>query len=219
MPDDSPVIIRKSETGGTYVRVDPKCTMPRWEQWPETTSVLCWNCCHGFSTRPIPLAVAYDDTKDAFRVIGNFCSWGCAKAYSRDSIRSMANRGSQAMAMTLLKKRITGKTSPTTCAPPRNLLSVFGGYMSIEEYRASAATTEWNLPPPRLVTHSEVVHDRSVCENVRRSLANTVDLSKQIDLSSRSSVHPVESLKLKRPKPVKKSSNMLEIALGLVSKE
>ena len=123
------------------------------------------------------------------------------------------------MAMSLLRKRITGKLSPIASAPPRNLLSVFGGYMTIEEYRASETVTEWTLPPPRLVTHSEVVHDRAVCENVRRSLAKTVDLTKQIDLGSRSSVHPVESLKLKRPKPVKKSSNMLEIALGLVSKE
>ena len=70
----------------------------------------------------------------------------------------MANRGSQAMALTLLKKRITGKTTTTTPSPPRLLLKAFGGYMTIEEYRASHVETEWTLPPPRLITQSQVVH-------------------------------------------------------------
>jgi hypothetical protein len=220
MPDGLQVVIlRKSDASGTYVYVEPKCTLQHWEQWPEKTDVLCWNCCHGFSTRPIPLPVSYDEKRDVFRVMGNFCSWGCAKAHSRDVIRSMANRGSQAMALTLLRKRITGKTTTITPSPPRLLLKAFGGYMTIEEYRASHLQTEWTLPPPRLITQSQVVHDRKVGEHKRRTMAKTVDLSKQIDLGSPSTVPAVESLKLRRPKPIKKSSNMLEIALGLVSKE
>jgi hypothetical protein len=180
---------------------------------------LCWNCCHGFSTRPLPLPISYDERTDVFRVMGNFCSWACLKAYVRDAGRLVSARGSQAMAISLLRKKLTGKTHVVTAAPPRALLKAFGGYMTIEEYRGASTESEWVVPPPRLITHAQVVHDRKVGEHNRRLLAKTVDLSTQIDLGSRSSVPIVESLKLKRPKPVKKSSNMLEIALGLVSKE
>jgi hypothetical protein len=123
------------------------------------------------------------------------------------------------MALSLLKKRLMGKTESIAAAPPRVVLKAFGGYMTIEDYRKANLESEWSLPPPRLVTYSQVVHDRKVGEHTRRSLAKNVDLTSQIDLGPRSSVPVVESLKLKRPKPVKKSSNMLEIALGLVSKE
>lgn len=123
------------------------------------------------------------------------------------------------MALSLLKKRLLGKMDATRAAPPRAVLKAFGGYMTIEEYRTPNLDSEWSLPPPRLTTYSQVVHDRKVGEHTRRSLSKNVDLTSQIDLGSRASVPAVESLKLKRPKPVKKSSNMLEIALGLVSKE
>lgn len=214
----APIIIRKSDTSGTYIRIEPKCTLPHWEQWPETTSILCWHCCHGFSTRPLPLPLSYDAKRNVFQVAGNFCSWGCVKAYNRDYGRSMVNRGTQAMALSIFKKRLTGAYTPIVASPPRMLLRAFGGCMTIEEFRASHLESEWSLPPPKMVTHSQIVHDRKTGEHLRRSLEKRVDLSKEIDMGS-SNVPAVESLKLKRPKPVKKSSNMLEIALGLVSKE
>lgn len=226
MPDSRaahpPLLVTTTDANGTFVRVNPTCSLPRWETWPATSDVLCWNCCHGFSTRPVPLPVKYDDRRDAFHVMGNFCSWGCAKAYTRDYNRTIHGRGSQAMAIALLRKRLTGSSQPLVAAPPRIVLKAFGGYMTIDEYRhlADAAESSWNLAPPRLITYAQVVHDRKQSEHQRRSRAKTVDLTTQIDLgpSPSSSGHAVESLKLKRPKPAKKTSNMLEIALGLVVK-
>jgi hypothetical protein len=126
------------------------------------------------------------------------------------------------MAIALLRKRLTGHVEPLVAAPPRMVLKAFGGYMAIEEYRrlTDAAESGWNIAPPRLITYAQVVHDRKTSEHQRRSCAKTVDLTSQIDLgpSPSSSGHAVESLKLKRPKPAKKTSNMLEIALGLVTK-
>jgi hypothetical protein len=123
------------------------------------------------------------------------------------------------MALALLRKRVTKKSSPIVAAPPRILLKAFGGYMTIEEYRGSHETSAWSTPPPRLITYAQVIHDRKVGEHQRKIAAHTVDLTSQIDLGkNQSATLQVESLKLKRPKPVKKTSNMLEIALGLVSK-
>lgn len=216
-----PIIVTTTDVTGRFVRVDPVCTLPRWEQWPASTDVLCWNCCHGFDTRPVPLPVKYDELRDTFRVMGNFCSWGCAKAYSRDFTRTISGRGAQAMAISLIRKRITGTATPLVAAPPRVVLKAFGGYMTIDEYRQLSnhpGPSAWNLPPPRLITYAQVVNDRKHGEERRRTRAKKVDLSSQIDLGPSSSAHAVESLKLKRPKPVKKTTNMLEIALGLVTK-
>ena len=126
------------------------------------------------------------------------------------------------MALSMFRKKVTGKMSSIDAAPPRVLLKAFGGYMTIEEFRESTKESAWVVPPPKLITHAQVVHDRKVGELTRRSLEKPVDLTMQIDLramQSNSHIPAVESLRLKRPKPVKKSSNMLEIALGLVSKE
>jgi len=213
------IVIKKTDDKGTYVRVVPECSMHSWEPWPTKCDILCWNCCHPFTTPPVPLPVSYDERRDSFHVMGNFCSWACAKAYSRDYVMSGASRGSQAMALTLLRKRATRDSSPLVAAPPRILLKAFGGYMSIDEYRTSHHTSAWSTTPPRLITYAQVIHDRKVGEHQRKIAACTVDLSSQIDLGNTQTTSlQVESLKLKRPKPVKKTSNMLEIALGLVSK-
>lgn len=123
------------------------------------------------------------------------------------------------MALAHLHKRATGKLSGITAAPPRALLSCFGGFMSIDEYRKSNETSEWSTHPPKLVTFAQVVHDRKAGEHRRREAAKPVDLNSQIDLGPSSAAPRMESLRLKRPKPVKKTTNMLEIALGLVSKQ
>ena len=218
-PKNMPIIVTKTDAQGRFIRVEPTCTLPNWVEWPETTSILCWNCCHGFSTRPIPLPTKYDEHKNEFHVVGNFCSWGCAKAYSRDYGKSISSRGTQAMTIALLRKRLTGHIASVTAAAPRVVLKAFGGYMDIEEYRKSSDESLWSLPPPRLVTQAQVVHDRKMGEILSRSRVKHIDLSSQIDLGASSSAAPaVESLRLKRPKQVKKTSNMLEIALGLVAK-
>lgn len=211
------VILVKSNDEGTYVRVNPKCTLPAWETWPEATDILCWNCCHSFSSRPIPLPTKYDEKKDTFHVMGNFCSWACVKAFSRDYGRSLSGRGLQAMTIALLRKRLTGALTPIVAAPPRVVLKAFGGYMDIDEYRRATECSTWMVPPPRLITQAQVIHDRKRSEQRASSHDKIIDLSSQIDMSS-SSPPVSETLKLKRPKPPKKTSNMLEVALGLVSK-
>lgn len=211
-----PLIFTKTTESGTFVRVVPPTTMPQWNTWPEKTHVLCWNCCHQFSCRPVPFPIEYDDRRDAFKVMGVFCSWACVKAYSRDFMHSMYGRGSHAMNIALLRKRLYGKSSTLSAAPPRAALKAFGGHMEIDEYRKASDECIWSTAPPRLITYSQVVHERKICEQTSRSMTNTIDLSSQIDFGSSTAAAPVETLKLKRPKPVKKANTMLEVALGLV---
>lgn len=104
------------------------------DPWPTTSTSCCWHCCHTFDGPPIPLPVAYCSYTDTFRVIGNFCSFACARAYNVDNRR---NHVSTMHYVTLLRKRATGQLGHTRTAPPRTSLSMFGGALTIEEFRAS----------------------------------------------------------------------------------
>jgi len=107
--------------------------------WPQSTDVYCWWCSHPFETRPVPIATKY--LKSTFTVFGNFCSFNCAKAYLLKSNKNTSNMISLNL---FLYKKMTGAlsfrgdSSPIIPAPPREMLKIFGGPFSIEEFRESS---------------------------------------------------------------------------------
>lgn len=109
------------------------------EKWLETTDVCCWWCCHTFDTIPIGLPTAYDIQKEKFRVKGVFCSFACVNAY-KDEIR-YEEKG---YLISFLYKKLTCVTHESKFdnirsikAPPRCALKMFGGLLSIDEFRAA----------------------------------------------------------------------------------
>jgi hypothetical protein len=109
-------------------------------EWPARTTVACWNCCHQFDGVPIPAPWKLERGKLA-RCSGVFCSFNCAKRHIQDK---NLHRGWEAMSMlSLLHKRMVGSTVNIRLAPPRMALTMFGGTMSIEEYRHGSLS----LPP------------------------------------------------------------------------
>ena len=101
--------------------------------WPTSTDVCCWHCCHRFEGPPIPLPVHYDSHRNVFHVVGVFCSFSCAKTYNSTNLR---NHDRTAHYITLLKKRATGIITHTKPALPRQTLGMFGGHLTIEAFRA-----------------------------------------------------------------------------------
>lgn len=99
-------------------------------EWPKNCNTLCWWCCHPFDGIPIPCVSKYDSITKRFKVYGIFCSWECSAAFGFQENNSLLN-------LLLLKKRWTGDLSDTNKAPSRYLLTAFGGFMSIEEFRNS----------------------------------------------------------------------------------
>lgn len=97
----------------------------------EKTNVACWWCCHQFDTHPVCAPVKYNEHKDLFTVIGCFCSFNCAKAYA---MKDMRNNSSIAL-NSFLYKRVTGQLAHIKPAPPKTVLKMFGGPLSITEYR------------------------------------------------------------------------------------
>ena len=86
-----------------------------------------------------------------FQVSGCFCSIACAAAYnfsSKDLNETICRR------FTLLKNmaRALGCHGDVVPAPPRTALSMFGGYMSIEEFREASQQGPSGEKPRRFFT-------------------------------------------------------------------
>lgn len=184
--------------------------------WPTTTDVWCWHCCHGFDTQPLPLPIRYDDRRDEFHVMGNFCSWPCMKTFNSESNSYMKTVISTII--TLFHKRCTGVLRGIRGAPPRIALRVFGGHMSIAEFRgASERDAEHCVLPPRMVVHDLVISEQDTSAAVRGRAMDArapPDLEAVVDFKAVSTKN--ETLRLKRPKTLKNPTrNLLEQVMGI----
>lgn len=105
---------------------------------------VCWWCCYPFEWES--LHFPYEFTSNTFHTVGHFCSWGCMKSYG-------INRGKFEACdfITLLRKRMEGKIKPIAKAPSRYCLQMFGGSVSIDDYR-KGIPIHVNIP-------GEIFHD------------------------------------------------------------
>lgn len=104
------------------------------EEWLEKTNVCCWWCCHNFDTIPLGLPIHYNPTNKKFRVRGIFCGFPCMMAYHNDKKMTFK------YLITFLYNKLTGVNINDIAiepSPPRNVLKMFGGELSIEEFRNS----------------------------------------------------------------------------------
>lgn len=98
----------------------------------DKTNIACWWCSYNFDTLPVFLPDKY--TLGAYYVCGCFCSFSCAKAYNDNDLDDARTQ----IRNSLLKKLYNtifnnDKFVPT--APKWELLTKFGGKLSIEEFR------------------------------------------------------------------------------------
>lgn len=103
-------------------------------EWPETTEIYCWWCCHPFECSPTTLPYKFDEMRNRFKVMGIFCSWPCAKSYAHDDSSVLSSTYSM-LNLTEFTRQIYGHTIRIPCAPPRQALKIFGGNMTIKEFR------------------------------------------------------------------------------------
>jgi hypothetical protein len=101
-------------------------------KWKESTTLSCWWCVHPFSNPPFGLPIKCENNK--YEVQGCFCSLNCAKAYN---LKENNYRMSEINSLIEdFRREIFGVTShPVVTAPPRQTLNIFGGYLSISDFR------------------------------------------------------------------------------------
>ena len=104
------------------------------QKWNEKTDIACWWCCHNFDH--IPIGIPEFINKDTFYLFGCFCSFNCMMSYNLDlNDYKIWDRQANIYQM---KNRIDPYNKITIHpAPPRQTLKMFGGPLSIKEYRES----------------------------------------------------------------------------------
>jgi hypothetical protein len=101
-------------------------------KWKESTDLWCWWCSHSFTNTPFGLPIKFENNK--YSIQGCFCSLNCAKAYN-----SKENNYRTTEVNSLIedfRRELFGVNSyPVTIAPPRQALKVYGGFLTIQEFR------------------------------------------------------------------------------------
>jgi hypothetical protein len=104
------------------------------KEWPKVSNIKCLWCCHNFDN--IPCALPYKYSDNTFYVFGNFCSPECAAAYNFDSGADDKDIWERYALLNHLYSLIYDVPDLTIkLAPPRLSLKIFGGTLSIEEFR------------------------------------------------------------------------------------
>ncbi len=161
----------------------------------------CWWCCHDFDSTPLSMPFRHDERRNKFFTSGHFCSWSCMKTYAIDKY-GLTKGGMICGNIVMLRKKMFNQIGPVKPAPNRFKLREFGGDLTIDAFRANH-TLDTNIP--KEVT-SEPYVDNSIpfVSNAKR-----MDEIKNANTGN-------NALKLKRTKPLQRSHNNLESALGLV---
>lgn len=94
-------------------------------------NIHCWWCCHQFSSKPLYLPVKY--INEQYYVKGYFCSFPCMLTYNKHINDSKINERNSLIY--LMKKSMYKTNEKINYALPRSTLKIFGGYLSIEEFR------------------------------------------------------------------------------------
>ncbi len=174
---------------------------------PEKSDVACFWCCHQFSNRPVVLPVK--DQGDYLQVCGNFCCPECAAAYLFDMRQDSHTRWEQlALLYRVYGEACNGKIQP---APNRNILSLFGGNLSIQEYRSllrsQKVRIDVHLPPmvsllSTMDTKPIDFYDDSLIKNVNETVKERLQKAEEV-------------LRLRRTKPLKAWESTLDACINL----
>jgi len=174
---------------------------------PEHVDVACFWCCHRFENKPVVLPVR--DQGEYIQVQGNFCSPECAMAYLFDMQQDSYARWEQLSLLNRLYSPAVG--GPIKPAPSRQILKLFGGPVSIEDYRnlvrQGKLRVDIHLPPmvsllATMDTKPIDFYDVSLTKNVMETVKERLAKAEEV-------------LKLKRTKPLKAWESTLDACINL----
>lgn len=130
----------------------------RRNEWIKSTSIWCKWCVHPFTGPPVAIPKWY--INKTFFVSGCYCSYSCAARhlFSRGDINEN-DKWNYYNLLHLLRKKIlnTDETIRIKLAPPQDTLQVFGGHLSIDDFRNITKETNnhhkiYNILEPPMVS-------------------------------------------------------------------
>ena len=116
-------------------------------------SDVCWNCCHNFDSIVYGIPIKYHN--NIFYTYGDFCSLECCCRYTVDNF----NNYHEIISLINLYNNVTNKTKDekVNVAPNKLLLNIFGGPLTIEEYRKGFTNKniqDIKIPPILPIKHT-----------------------------------------------------------------
>jgi len=169
--------------------------------WRESTDSHCWWCSHSFDTVPVGLPNKYCPKQKKFYLYGCFCSFNCAHSYNLDikDYKVWERYSLLNYIKKIIYKNVNNTDNlikPIISAPPKEVLKVYGGELSIEEYRNSSISIPkeyYHLLPPMIPIFS-------VVEEIPKFFYQNRGSKKKNDFGE---------LKIKRNKPLLTQNNNL----------
>lgn len=169
------------------VNIDDKLNQ---EKIKTQVSEVCWNCCHSFDSIVYGIPLKYQNK--VFYTYGDFCSLECC---SRFTIDNFSNKYEILSLINLYNNIIKdSKNEKIKIAPNKLLLKMFGGPLTIEEYREGFTNKnihDIKIPPILPIKHTVdnyesnnasnksnlKLYRKTPLQSEKKSITNTMKLS------------------------------------------
>jgi hypothetical protein len=180
------------------------------QELAESTDIHCWWCCHQFTTPPCQLPEKFHEGK--YYVFGCFCSYNCALAYNLDMDDYKTNE--RTSLLSYLYNEVYKNNIKLEPALPKKTLKMFGGPLTIEEYRKHFINNdkEFRFIMPPMISIIPLIEEDYKDKNKYYKSNKYIPLNNKLLLAN-------ENLKLKRSEPLPYSKYSLENTMGLIRKK
>lgn len=182
-----------------------------------TTQSVCWWCCHPPPRVALHMPCSYNSRDQSFTTKGAYCSWECMKAHNHAQGTEFKISTVNSYIL-LMRKQVYGKCMPGGKASKKaqhfSNLKMFGGSMSIEEFRSGNHPDEGEAKPPVVgkTQYSEILSGL----RPHQETPSADGAHKMWEINNSTSTN--EPLRLKRQIPLKREQNNLAAMLGLRKK-
>ena len=172
---------------------------------PEKTDVACFWCVHPFDYQP--RVIPEREVNGVYNVYGNFCSPECGVAYLlKEGLDPHVRWERMALLHRIYDMQGNGQIFP---APARECLTVFGGPMSIDVFRATLHSkkvrVDLHMPPMVSILGSIDTKPIDFFDSTSKNSGISVLPQRSVE----------EGLRLKRNKPLKDKESTLDTVMNI----
>ncbi len=173
---------------------------------PESTEIACFWCAHTFEHQPC--IIPEREVNGVYNVYGNFCSPECGIAYLlKEGLDPHVRWERMALLHRIYDREGRGQIFP---APARECLSLFGGPMSIDVFRATMRAkkvrVDLHMPPMVSILGSIDTKPIDFFDTTAKHMGG-------VTVAPQRSVE--EGLRLKRSKPLKDKESTLDTVMNI----
>lgn len=148
-------------------------------------NIVCWWCSHNFNNKSFGIPYLKENGK--YKVKGYFCSLNCSKAYNNYEDIPLLEKQNRNNLIDLLNYDIQIEENKSyeyisiLTAPPREVLKIYGGYMTIDEFRKNNINIKIIYPP--IITIIPEIEELKIEKKEELKLNKNINKNKHIKSS------------------------------------